>query len=120
MSGHCHWLQTGAELGIPGLALLACFYGLCAARLWPLTRRRHPIADPWHHDAARMVFAGIVGFAVAAQFLTLSGMEAPYYVVLVGAVALKLSSPVRQAVEERQRLPIREFNPTTQPVVTYS
>jgi hypothetical protein len=38
-----------------------------------------------------MVIASITGFAVSAQFVSLVGLEAPYYVVLMGAGALKLS-----------------------------
>ena len=38
------------------------------------------------------IIASIFGFAVAAQFVSLVGLEAPYYVVLIGAGALKLAS----------------------------
>jgi len=91
-SGHSTWLQTGAELGIPGVALLASFYGLCIARLWPLRRDDAPAIDPWLHEAARMVIAALVGFAVAAQFVTLHGLELPYFTALIGAGAVKLNS----------------------------
>ena len=87
---HCLWLQTGAELGVPGLALLLTFYGACALRLLPLARQRreHSVGDPWLRHAARMVPASLAGFVVAAQFLSISGLEAPYYVALIGAGAL--------------------------------
>jgi hypothetical protein len=39
-----------------------------------------------------MVIASLTGFAVSAQFVSLAGLEAPYYVALLGAGALKLSS----------------------------
>lgn len=94
-SAHSTWLQTGAELGIPGLALLASFYGLCIARLWPLRRDDAPAVDPWLHEAARMVIAALVGFSVAAQFVTLHGLELPYFVALIGAGTLKLNSEGR-------------------------
>ena len=95
-AAHCLWLQTGAELGVPGLALLLTFYGACAIRLWPLARRhaeQSQFDDPWLHDAARMVLAALAAFVVAAQFLTIPGLETPYYVALLGASALKLSRP---------------------------
>jgi O-antigen ligase len=87
---HSLWLQTGAELGFPGLAMLGLFYGLCIVRLWPFTRDSTIAVDPWLSDAARMVIAAITGFAVAAQFVSLWALEIPYYVVLLGAAALKL------------------------------
>jgi hypothetical protein len=39
-----------------------------------------------------MVIASLAGFAVAAQFVSLEGLEVPYYIVLIGAGALKLAS----------------------------
>ena len=39
-----------------------------------------------------MVTASLIGFCVAAQFVTLHGLEIPYYVVLIGAGALKLNT----------------------------
>jgi putative inorganic carbon (hco3(-)) transporter len=89
---HTLWLQVGAETGIPGLFFLASFYGICMMRLGRFTRDSTLVADPWLRDTARMVIASIAGFAVAAQFVSLPGLEAPYYVVLLGAGALKLSS----------------------------
>jgi len=92
VEAHSLWLQTGAELGFPGLIFLLCFYGFCMIRLWPLTRKKTPVADPWLRDVARMVIASLVGFGVAGQFVSISGLELPYYIVLFGAGALKLNS----------------------------
>jgi hypothetical protein len=46
-----------------------------------------------------MVIASLTGFAVAAQFVSLDRLEVPYYVALLGAALLKLSSrpPARPA-----------------------
>jgi probable O-glycosylation ligase (exosortase A-associated) len=87
---HTLWLQVGAEQGFPGLGLLVLFYGLCVLRLWPVTRARYPVPDPWLRAVARMVISSLIGFAIAAQFVTLEGLEVPYYITLVGAVSLKL------------------------------
>lgn len=92
IEAHSLWMQTGAEMGFPGLALLLAFYGFCVVRLYPLTRRGSPVSDPWFRDAARGVIASLVGFGVAAQFVSISGLELSYYVVLVGALVLKLTS----------------------------
>jgi O-antigen ligase len=91
-AAHSTWLQVGAELGFPGLAALLLFYGLCIARLWPLTRERSAVADPWLRHFARMVIASLAGFLCAAQFVTFYGVELPYYIALVGAGVLKLAS----------------------------
>jgi O-antigen ligase len=96
-NAHSLWLEVGASLGFPGLGFLLLFYGLCLARLWPLTGQRHPVPDPEYRGLARMVIASVTGFAVAAQFVSLDRLEQPYYVALIGAGLLKLSStqPVR-------------------------
>jgi probable O-glycosylation ligase (exosortase A-associated) len=96
---HTLWLQTAAEVGVPGIVCLLSFYGLCVVRLWPLTRTGRPVADPWYRDSARMVIASLVGFAVSAQFVSLEELELPYYIVLIGAGTLKLSSLAEPAAE---------------------
>ena len=37
-----------------------------------------------------MVLAGLVGFLIAGQFVSLEGLEVPYYVTLLGVGALRL------------------------------
>ncbi|MCI0459253.1 MAG: O-antigen ligase family protein [Gemmataceae bacterium] len=100
---HSMWMQTAAELGFVGLSLLVVFYGLCMLRLCPLTRREAAVPDPFLRAVARMVIAALVGFVVAAQFVTITGLEVPYYIVLVGAGALKLSSVVAPVRAEDPR-----------------
>lgn len=87
----CHslWMQTAAELGLPGIALLLSFYGLSIVGLWRYSRTI-AATDPWETCFARAVIASLIGFGVAAQFVTLEGLELPYYVALVGAAVLKL------------------------------
>ena len=89
---HNLWLQTGAELGFPGLVLLLSFYGLCVVRLWSLLSERQPVQDPWFRQAAQMVIVSLVGFSVAATFVSMEGLEVPYYITLIGAGVLKLTS----------------------------
>jgi putative inorganic carbon (HCO3(-)) transporter len=89
---HSLWLSMGAETGVVGLFFLASFYGVCMLRLWPLTRASHSNADPWIQDSARMVVASLTGFAVSSQFVSVAGLEAPYFVALLGAGVLKLTS----------------------------
>lgn len=89
---HSLWMQMGADLGIPGVALLALYYLVCMTRLLALTNDGRPVSDPWLHEAARMVVASLIGFAISAQFVSLRFLEQPYYIALVGAGVLKLSS----------------------------
>ncbi len=88
---HSLWFQTGAELGFTGVGLLIGFYLLCIWRLWPLTRESYPTTEPRIRDLARMVIASLAGFLVASQFVSLEGLELPYYVVLIGACTLKVA-----------------------------
>jgi probable O-glycosylation ligase (exosortase A-associated) len=89
---HSLWLQTGAEIGVPGLLLLLGFYLLTIARLWALARQKTPAAEAWLPGAAAMVVAGLIGFMTSAQFVSLVALELPYYVALVGAGVLTLQS----------------------------
>jgi probable O-glycosylation ligase (exosortase A-associated) len=88
---HSVWFQTGAELGFPGLFFLANWYGLTCWKLWKLKDRRDLI-DPWLADSARMVIAALVAFGVSASFVSLEGLELPYYVCLLGVCTIKVAS----------------------------
>jgi putative inorganic carbon (hco3(-)) transporter len=90
---HSLWMQIMAELGIPGLSFLLGFYLLTMARLWPLVRR--PAGDAWLQLGAAMIFAGLFGFMISAQFVSLVGLELPYYATMLGAGVLKLAADGR-------------------------
>jgi O-antigen ligase len=102
MEAHSHWLQTAAESGIPGLFFLLIFYGLCVWRLWPLARERGPPIDPQLRYQARMVIASLVGFGVSACFVTVPGIEAPYYIAMMGAGILKVYGQNQEAARHRR------------------
>ena len=40
---------------------------------------------------ARLIAASIVGFCVAASFVTVEGFEMPYYIAMLGACATKIA-----------------------------
>lgn len=94
---HTLWLQIGAELGLPGMLLLMAYYGVCVVRLLPLALGRVVPADPWLTYLARAVIASLSGFAVSAQFVSLEFLETPYYVAMLGAGVLKLSTVSSQS-----------------------
>ncbi len=96
---HSLWMQAAAEIGLPGLGLLLGFYLVTCYHLWRLSR----VLDVYAPSAAnycRMVIAALVGFMVAAQFVSLVGLELPYYVTLVGAGCLKLSGQLISVAPE--------------------
>ncbi len=86
---HSLWLQTGAELGFVGLFFLLSFYATCAYQLMRSALRRRR-AKSTTNTIALAVVAALSGFAVSASFVTVERLEVPYYIVLVGAMALKL------------------------------
>ena len=90
MEAHSFWLQTAAELGIPGFLGYAIFYGGAMAYLWPLARGRVAVSDPWITRFAQMAISSLVGFCISAQFVTVNGVEAPLYVTLLGLGTLML------------------------------
>jgi O-antigen ligase len=94
---HSLWMQLGAEIGVVGLACLVGFYGIAVLRLWPLARYRIAETDPWCSYLAQGVIASLFGFAVSAQFVSLYGLEVPFYITLIGAGALKLSKNTTHA-----------------------
>lgn len=118
--GHSLWFQTGAELGVPGLVALLAFYLIVIVRLWPYHSEHSVVPDPFYRDVARMVISALVGFAVSAQFVSITFLEIPYYVVLLGAGALKLMTvpgaalPASEAAAERE-LQRWEAHTTTAP-----
>jgi O-antigen ligase len=95
---HSTWMQLGAETGIPTLMALLGFFtyaALCGLRLaWRY--RQHEIGV-----YGLYTFSGLVGYMIAAQFVSIEGLEVPFYVALVTATALKLqSSEMAQAAAE--------------------
>jgi O-antigen ligase len=100
---HSLWLQIGAELGFIGLSFLVLFYLTCMARLLPYCRDSVPVSDPRLRTLARAVIAGLIGFAVSAQFVSLDRLEHPYYIAMIGAGVLKLGSrPAEEACADAE------------------
>jgi hypothetical protein len=114
MAAHSTWMQMAAELGVPGVLCILGVYLASMRRLWPMTRDRYWVPDPWVHYLARMVIAGVIGFLVAAQFVTIEGIELPYFVVLIGAGLLKITSvpglmPVDQHYDQNDNAAMTEY-----------
>jgi putative inorganic carbon (HCO3(-)) transporter len=85
---HSAWMQTLAETGFPGLSFLALFYGSIIWRLWPIARGKglgnnHQIAL-----LASGIVMSCIGYVVSAQFVSLLGLELPYYVAVAGVLLI--------------------------------
>jgi len=94
MEAHSLWFQTGAELGVLGGGLLIAFYAVTMYCLWPIAyrwRNRGTWSDSGLRYLAGGVIAGLVGFSVSGSFVTLEGLEIPYYTVLLGTGVLKMA-----------------------------
>jgi O-antigen ligase len=106
---HSLWFQTGAEVGFPGMFMLLGFYAYPMWRLF-LIQRRKDIEDPWLIDASRLVIASFSGFIVSATFVSLEGLEFPYYLGLFAAGVLKVEGLERDARNERLKALDAESN----------
>ncbi|GBD34925.1 hypothetical protein HRbin36_00028 [bacterium HR36] len=87
---HSLWLQTGAELGLPGLAAILGYYLISGFRLYSIrgdNRQMNSIRDA--------VLVGLGGFIVSAQFVSLELLETPYYLTLCGLGIIKRVSQRR-------------------------
>lgn len=116
---HTMWLHVGAEMGFTGLFFLLGFYGTSLVKSWRLRRQTSLDVDPWLLRCPDMVITGIVGFAVSAQFVSVYAVEIPFYVVLVGASALKLASqPAERETFVRHDAPEQIADPAPAASVT--
>ncbi len=97
---HSLWVQTTVELGIPGILMFLGFYLFSIWRSWLLLQRMKNAEDIWFTDAARMTIASLIGFIVAAQFVSLEALEIPYYVALLGAGSLAVHSRMYRHADE--------------------
>ena len=88
-SAHSVWMETGAELGIPGTLFLMLFFGFTVVRLWPIARAPLTDANRYEVVLASGVILSITGFAVSGQFVSVPGLEVPYYITMLGAAMLK-------------------------------
>ena len=116
---HSLWMQTGAELGIPGLTLVVGFYAFCICRLWKFTREHSCVQDPDIRTFARVVVSALAAFIVAASFVTVERLEMPYYLVLLGAATLRIQSTVI-VQHQRPQLGFASFGRLLRPPTTES
>jgi probable O-glycosylation ligase (exosortase A-associated) len=107
---HSVWMQTMAENGFPGVAALFIFFSLTVIKLWPVARMKQTPENRYTVAVATGIITSIAGFMVAGQFVSLAGLEIPYYTAMVGVVLLKgvkssSPEPVPQAIVVRTSAP---------------
>jgi putative inorganic carbon (hco3(-)) transporter len=95
-SAHSVWMETGAEIGVPGVMFLMMFFGSAVMKLWPVARARQTEENRYEVILASGVVLAIVGFAVSGQFVSIPALEVPYYVTMLGVAMLKTTT--REAV----------------------
>jgi probable O-glycosylation ligase (exosortase A-associated) len=86
-SAHSLWVQGAAELGLPAMLCLLGFNLLAIFRAGVLAHR-HARDDLG--PIGLYVFSGLCGFVVAAQFVSIEGLELPYFTVLLAAAVAKV------------------------------
>lgn len=90
-AAHSLWVSTGAEMGFPGLAILAGLFALLLREAWNLRAIPSLPGTQWHRDAGRMALFGLPGFMIAATFLSISGLEQVYFVFLLVGGSIMLA-----------------------------
>jgi putative inorganic carbon (HCO3(-)) transporter len=101
---HSTWMQTGAELGVPGVLSLLLFYLVTGLKLWPILRNRSTLEAKRRSTVAVGIILAIVGYIVSAMFVSLEGLEVPYYITLAGVVLMKRAEPGLATAAEPARL----------------
>jgi O-antigen ligase len=102
--GHGMWQQLAVEVGIPGVAAILAFYGVCAWRLWPLAAGKGRSCERDLRPFAQMAVVGIATWSTAQVFGSFYLVELPYYVALCGAATLRIASarePMPDGVDAR-------------------
>jgi hypothetical protein len=83
---HSTWFQMGAELGFPGVICFMLFFILAACQCIRLIRSPSLHVSPKVRNIARMVLPSIAGYCVSAQFITMEGIELPFYLIMLASI----------------------------------
>lgn len=89
---HMLWLQVAAELGIIGAVSLFAYYGFTCISSMIAIRDPAVVSNELHRHIHLMVLTSIGPFVLSASFVSLEGLELPYYVAALGLSTNKISS----------------------------
>jgi O-antigen ligase len=106
---HSTWMQAVAEMGFPGAGLLMLFYLTIIKKLMPVAWRKWTPELREESAIAAGVLISLSAFFVSAQFVTMVGLETPYYVTMVAVAMLK----VRQQAMAAEQPALTLVNPTS-------
>jgi len=116
-SAHSVWMESAAEVGLPGTIALFCFFALPVLWLWPIARAKLTDENRYHVAIATGVVLSGVGFIVAGQFVSAPALEPPYYIAMVGAALLKTrQSTVGAPSTASSATATRRTNPAVSPL----
>lgn len=113
---HSVWLQGAAELGFPGVLALFAIFGFSIIKCWPVARSRDP-ADGDRKALATGVVLGAVGYIVSGQFVSLEGLEVPYYLMMTGAGLLASPRAEDRTAAVQRVAPTASLRPETRPLL---
>lgn len=108
---HSVWMQQAAETGVPGVLLLFLFFAIAVVKLWPLARARLTDETRSQVAVASGLVMSIVGFAVAGQFVSLGGLEIPYYITMIGVVLLRQNAALTSTPTPAPARPLYHVRP---------
>ena len=91
---------------------LVLFFGIAVVKLWPIARARLTEENRSQIAVASGIVMSIIGFAVAGQFVSLSGLEIPYYTTMIGVVLLKQNAALKSATAAS---PLHQVAPARMP-----
>jgi O-antigen ligase len=114
---HSTWMQTMAENGFPGVLALVLFFVIAAIKLWPIARAKITEQNRNQVILASGIITSIVGFAVSGQFVSLAGLEIPYYVTMIGVSLLRQVSTAAPVVVTAAKQPAVQRYASWSPVV---
>jgi probable O-glycosylation ligase (exosortase A-associated) len=86
---HSVWMQQAAETGVPGVLTLFLFFTTALVKLWPIARQPLTEESRGRIAVASGLITSLVGFGVAGQFVSLGGLEIPYYMTMIGVVLIR-------------------------------
>jgi O-antigen ligase len=87
---HSVWVQTAAEIGVPGVLALLAFYLMTMFKLWRVVKRRTTGVMTFRQASAFGILLALSAYVVSAQFVSLTGLELPFYLVMVAVALLRL------------------------------